>query len=171
MKLVIFGILATIGLISFVESCNNFTGTCTENNFVCANEETVPHIKRCDGIEDCADGTDEYMCHAPKIYSTIHVRNALVEVSCVKCTCKKGSITIENTNTQWFKTALVSPRDLTMLTKAPAQQNKPCNPLGTTSIILNVYKKQNKGCRGYVCCFRQEMCSVCTIGTSGTNCY
>ena len=134
------------------------------------NEELVAHSRRCDGVEDCADGTDEYMCDAahfhhskPVTDMTVAERTALTEVSCIKCTCSKGQISIASANAAWSKIALVAPRDRTMLTNAPGKQNKPCNPAGTTNILLNVYKKQNKGCRGWVCCFRQEWCSVCTL--------
>ena len=158
--------------------CHNATGSCTKTHFVCANEELIAHSRRCDGVEDCADGTDEYMCDAahfhhskPVTDMTVAERTALTEVSCIKCTCSKGQISIASTNTAWFKIALVAPRDRTLLTNAPSKQNKPCNPAGTTNILLNVYKKQNKGCRGWVCCFRQEWCSVCTSGTPQTNCW
>jgi hypothetical protein len=37
---------------------------------------------------------------------------------------------------------------------------------------LNVYKKQNKGCRGWVCCFRQDQCTACSGGYfTYNNCY
>ncbi|WP_394758379.1 LDL receptor domain-containing protein, partial [Flavobacterium sp.] len=39
------------------QSCHNATGSCQPHGFVCANEEVIPHAKRCDDIEDCADGT------------------------------------------------------------------------------------------------------------------
>lgn len=41
--------------------CHNITGTCFEHGFQCANDEIVPHSKRCNGVEDCADGTDEFI--------------------------------------------------------------------------------------------------------------
>jgi hypothetical protein len=157
-------------------SCHNATGTCLDRGFVCANEEIVIHSKRCDGIEDCADGTDEYMCDGSTVpiqSMTPVVRIATTEGSCIKCTCLVGSITIASANTEWFKIALLSPRDFTMMTDAPAYGNKPCNSVtgATTSIKLNVYKKQNKGCRGWVCCFRQERCVSCGTGSPSTHCY
>lgn len=160
---------------SCVYSCHNFTGSCLHNGFfMCANEEMIPHSKRCDNIEDCADGTDEYMCDfKPKPISemTTAERVATTEVACIKCTCQKGTITIDSTNTVWFSIAMKAPRSFTMMTDAPTYQNKPCNPATTTSIKLNVYKKQNKGCRGWVCCFRQEQCVSCSSGTTATHCY
>jgi hypothetical protein len=156
--------------------CHNATGTCYSHGFVCANEEVISHNMRCNGVEDCADGTDEYMCDQSS--TPIHAlkpneRFAQIEVSCIKCTCLKGSITIASSNTAWFKIALTSPRDFTMMTDAPSYGNKPCNSAtgATTSIQLNVYKKQNKGCRGWVCCFRQERCVSCGTGSPASHCY
>jgi len=166
----------SVAIAAAVPSCHNATGSCTKTHFVCANEELIAHSRRCDGVEDCADGTDEYMCDSthfhhskPVTDMTVAERTALTEVSCIKCTCSKGQITIGIANTAWFRIALVAPRDRTMLTNAPSKQNKPCNPASVQTIVLNVYKKQNKGCRGWVCCFRQEWCSACNSGNLPTN--
>lgn len=153
-----------------VLACHNSTGSCTTNSFICASGEEVPHSMRCNDVEDCADGTDEYMCsHSP---TTFQSRLADIEASCIKCTCYKGMITIPSTNTAWFTIAMNAPRDFNMMTDAPAENNKPCSPTFTTSIELNVYKKKNKGCRGWVCCLRQTSCSVCSGGkTTALHCY
>lgn len=153
--------------LSSFDVCNNSTGSCTETHFVCANDEMIPHHRRCDGIEDCADGTDEYLCH-----TRIQGRLADIETSCIKCTCLKGSITITtSTSAAWRTIAFNSPRDSTLLTNAPTYSNKPCHPSWTDTLTLNVYKKKNKGCRGWVCCFRQEYCQVCNSGKLPTrNC-
>ncbi len=158
------------------EKCHNSTGSCFSHGFVCANEEIIPFSKRCDGIEDCADGSDEYICDqtsTPFFERKYSERIAMIEASCIKCTCYKGSITISTTNAPWFNIAITSPRDMTMMTDAPSYGNKPCNPAtgATTSIQLNVYKKQNKACRGWVCCFRQEKCTSCGTGTPSSHCY
>jgi hypothetical protein len=157
-------------------ACHNATGSCSPSAFVCANEEAIPHNKRCDGVEDCADGTDEYMCDqapTPLFELAPRERNAITEVSCVKCTCFKTTIVIQNSAGAWWTIAQNAPRDKQMMTDAPAQGNKPCMVANTLSITLNVYKKQNKGCRGWVCCFRQQLCT-CTVAsgkTSATHCY
>ena len=173
--LIVFAIALLVVAQLASAACHNATGSCTPNAFVCANEEAIPHAKRCDGVEDCADGTDEYMCdQAPTPFMELApaARNAVTEVACVKCTCFKGTITITSAATgYWWLIAKAAPRDMRMLTDAPANQNKPCNPVWVTSIVLNVYKKQNKGCRGWVCCFRQLTCLVCTSGTQYTHCY
>ena len=166
MKLLLIAAVALVCLSQLASAaCHNATGSCTHSHFMCANEEVVSHSKRCDGVEDCADGTDEYMCEHPSTpISELKPaeRTAMTEVGCVKCTCLKGTITIPSTNAPWFTIAKYAPRDLTMMTDAPTIQNKPCHLTQTSTIILNVYKKQNKGCRGFVCCFRQKQCSVCT---------
>lgn len=172
----ILGVYGETGMIKNSNFCHNATGSCTHHGFICANEEIIPHSKRCDYVEDCADGTDEYLCdHSSKSIHSLSpsYRNAITEAACVKCTCRIGSITVTSANTAWFKIAITAPRDFTMMTDAPSYQNKACNPAtgATTSIQLNVYKKQNKGCRGFVCCFRQEKCVTCGTGTSTSHCY
>lgn len=169
-----FALIAALAVLVFAQlaaaSCHNATGSCTSEHFVCANEEMVPHAKRCDGVEDCADGTDEYMCDQradrPLVDMTESERNAVTEASCIYCTCYKGQITVSSG--AWLKIGLTSPRDMTMLTDAPTKQNKACYSSCTNSVLLNVYKKKNKGCRGWVCCFRQQSCVTCA--TSGGPC-
>jgi hypothetical protein len=179
MKLIVIAAVAAVlvaasALVS--AACHNATGSCTKQHFVCANEELVAHAKRCDGVEDCADGTDEYLCDAspkPLVEMSASERTAVTEVACVKCTCLKGTIQVTSTSAAaWWAMAKLAPRDRTMMTDAPLYQNKPCNVATVTSIRLNVYKKQNKGCRGWVCCFRQEQCTACSpSGTTATHCF
>lgn len=179
MKALLIAAILCLGASSLVSAaCHNFTGSCTKEHFVCANDETVAHSKRCDGVEDCADGTDEYMCdQSSTSYDELPVaeRHAVTEVACVKCTCLKGSITVTSTAGTWWTIAKKAPRDFKMMTDSPSQQNRPCAEGATnfaTSIVLNVYKKQNKGCRGWVCCLRQESCSVCSgTGNTASHCY
>ena len=160
-----------------VSTCHNSTGSCNKNHFVCANEELVPHAKRCDGVEDCADGTDEYMCdqhpNKPLVDMSVAERTAVTEGGCVFCTCYKGQITVTSSSTAaWWAMAKTAPRDRTMMTDAPLYGNRACRESTVTSILLNVYKKQNKGCRGWVCCFRQERCNACSpSGTIASHCW
>jgi hypothetical protein len=179
MKLIIVAALAVLILSGLAAaSCHNSTGACRKSHYVCANEELIPHAKRCDGVEDCADGTDEYLCDQPgnKPITDMSVaeRQAVTEVSCVKCTCSSGSITVANGAATWWNIATKAPRDMALLTGANTYQNRPCNPAGaaTGSITLNVYKKKTtKGCRGWICCFRQASCNSCTVGGSASRCY
>jgi len=168
MKLLLTIALAVLVASQLVSaSCHNATGSCTKTHFVCANEESVAHHKRCNGVEDCADGTDEYLCDqapTPLMSLAPAERNAIMEVSCIKCTCKKGTLTINQVPAAWWQIALKAPRDFTMMTDDNTHSNTPCNTAKSAQILLNVYKKQNKGCRGWVCCFRQQQCSSCTGG-------
>ena len=142
--LIVFAIALLVVAQLASAACHNATGSCTPNAFVCANEEAIPHAKRCDGVEDCADGTDEYMCDqaATPIWDLkVEERTAITEVACVKCTCPKGSITVTSGSLAvWWNLAKAAPRDMRMLTDAPTYQNKPCSTTFTTSIQLNVYK-------------------------------
>ena len=184
MKLVLLAALAVLVASQLVSAaCHNATGSCTEQHFVCANEELIGHHKRCDGVEDCADGTDEYLCdqRADKAVFDLKEseRNAVVEASCIYCTCWKSLITVTTASVPWWKIAVTAPRDVTLMTDFAASPvfNRACNPTCATSITLNVYKKKNKGCRGWICCFRQQACTVCNTGagcltaTTAKHCY
>ena len=149
-------------------SCHNVTGTCLHHGFVCANEEVVHHGKRCDGIEDCADGTDEFMCDHP-LRSALHERSeeqrhAFEQASCVKCNCAVNKMTITQSN-PWHKFAILAPVDFVGLaTGAPtAYGGRQCNPKCVSSIQMTFYKKTGV-CRGWLCCARQNQCITCNSG-------
>ena len=150
--------------------CHNVTGTCLHHGFVCANEEVVHHGKRCDGIEDCADGTDEFMCeHA--LTTPLHERNeeerqAFEQASCVHCNCAVNTMTITSSN-PWHKFAILAPVDYVGLgTGAPsAYGGRPCNSKCVSSIKMTFYKKTGV-CRGWLCCARQNQCISCFSGGS-----
>jgi len=146
-------------------ACHNATGACTSKGFVCANLEIVDAAKRCDGVEDCADGTDEYLCHLPAAHGALSEleRAAEMEVQCVKCYCKVGVVSVSASNAYWFKIATSAPQGYGMMSVTGTYQSGAgCSPKYTSSMTVSVYKKQNKGCRGRVCCLRQQSCDTCT---------
>ena len=150
-------------------ACHNVTGTCLAHGFVCANEEVVAHGKRCDGVEDCSDGTDEFMC-GNELRTPMHeldheARHANEQATCVNCNCKATTLIITSTMS-WFPFARVAPVDfLGLATGVGASYGgRPCNPVCVTSIQMTFYRK-NGVCRGWLCCARQNQCMACTTGT------
>jgi hypothetical protein len=145
--------------------CHNITGTCFDHGFVCANEEVVPHSQRCNGVEDCADGTDEFMCdhadHRPLHERPVAERRAVQQASCIKCTCAVAVLDIVSGN-GWFAYAKEAPTDfLGLMTGSGSYRGKPCNSRCVFNIKMGFYKK-NKICRGWLCCARQRECNVCS---------
>jgi hypothetical protein len=92
--------------------CHNITGTCLSHGFVCASEQVVPHSKRCDGVEDCRDGTDEFMCEhelkTPLAEASHEVRRAHEQATCVNCNCRATTIPITS-SMGWFQFARLGP--------------------------------------------------------------
>ncbi|MDP3640845.1 MAG: LDL receptor domain-containing protein [Alphaproteobacteria bacterium] len=149
--------------------CHNITGTCTERGFECVSGEVVPHAQRCNGVEDCSDGTDEFMCehedHRPLSERTAEERHAFAQASCVNCNCAATAFTVPSSSA-WWPYALVSPTDTALMTGTPANYGgKPCNWKCASSITIGFYRK-NRICRGWLCCSRQRQCVQCS-GTGG----
>jgi len=162
-------------------SCHNITGTCFDHGFVCANEEVIPHSQRCNGVEDCADGTDEFMCdhadHTPLHERPVAVRRAVQQASCIKCTCAVAVLDIVS-GSGWFRYAKEAPTDfLGLMTGSGTYRGKPCNTRCIFRIKMGFYKK-NRICRGWLCCARQRECLQCdnalpgcTSVTQANRCY
>ena len=151
--------------------CHNVTGTCLPHGFVCASGEVIPHAQRCNEVEDCTDGTDEFLCHDPEPTRPMHTRSAeerhrgmhaqyVNDVpSCVECNCEVNALTIR-LGDPWIEYAKVAPLDLTMMTGAGAYGAMPCDPTCTWMYELAFFKKNN-ACRGWLCCVRQRRCAAC----------
>lgn len=149
--------------------CHNITGTCTARGFECVSGEVVTHAQRCNGVEDCSDGTDEFLCehedHRPLAERTPEERHAFQQASCVNCNCAATAFTLTATTTAWWAYALVAPTDIALMTGPPASfGGQPCNSRCTVQITLGFYKK-NRICRGWLCCARQRACISCTTGS------
>jgi len=145
-------------------ACHNITGTCLDHGFVCANDQVVPHAKRCDAVEDCADGTDEFQCdHAddrPLHLRTAEERNAVEQASCIRCTCLASDLNI-GPGSAWASYAKVAPTDTVgLMTGTGTYAGRGCNPTCQWVTEIAFYRK-TKVCRGYLCCARQRSCVSC----------
>jgi hypothetical protein len=160
--------------------CHNITGTCTERGFECVSGEVVTHAQRCNGVEDCSDGTDEFMCehedHRPMFERTAEERHAFAQASCVNCNCAATAFTV-TTASAWWKYALTSPTDTALMTGSPGNNaGQPCNWKCASGITIGFYRK-NRVCRGWLCCSRQRRCdqcsttSPCTQSSTANRCY
>ncbi len=150
--------------------CHNITGTCTAKGFECVSGEVVTHAQRCNGVEDCSDGTDEFMCdhedHRPLFERTPEERHAFEQTSsCVNCNCAATAYTVSS-GTAWWAYAVVSHTDTALMTGTPATYGgQPCNWKCVSAITIGFYRK-NRICRGWLCCSRQRQCVTC-LGTGG----
>jgi len=163
--------------------CHNITGTCLPHGFECISGEVVTHAQRCNGVEDCSDGTDEFLCehedHRPLAERTEEERHQFQQASCVNCNCAVTAYQVQSSGgtSAWWPYAIVAPTDLSLMTGSAPYGGKPCRNGCATTITIGFYKK-NRICRGWLCCARQRQCIACSgsisycAATSSTNrCY
>lgn len=171
---VLMALMAAI-LVGAEAYCHNSTGTCLHNGkFECLDGSFVTHAQRCDGVEDCKDGIDEFMC--PKTAPGHHEVHE--EANCgPTCTCREHTTIVMNTNTNLFNFAVYAPTWDSLMTGTPLNGRWGCNPLNTKtlSVTMKWYKKGASSCfnnrreRGFICCGRQTACA-CVTGVSGARC-
>ena len=161
-------LLLVCGTLAAKPVCHNITGTCLAHGFECVSGEVVPHAQRCDGIEQCSDGTDELLCehddHRPLAERTAEEREAVQQASCVNCNCVATAYAI-GTSSNWWQYAITSPTDVHLMTQG---NGRPCHSGCTLTMMMGFYRK-NRICRGWLCCARQRQCLTCTTGSAPCN--
>ena len=176
MKTIMILLTAALMLVS-CEACHNSTGACHHNGkFECLDGSMVTHAQRCNGVEDCKDGMDEFMC--PR---TAHGHHEVhEEASCgPSCACEVATTTVASTSTSYFNFAVYAPTWGILMTGTPVAGRWGCNPLNTkTSAVQMVWYKKggvanaqgncvgNTRKRGFICCGRQQACTCLAAGTA-----
>lgn len=133
--------------------CHNATGACDRSKYICANGYIIEHNQRCNMIEDCSDGSDEFLCDFighQSIFDSdvVALRLAILEVTCVDCVYYTNFITIHKSNKLWYDNAKLFPFDY-------YKRNNNNNNNNTEYTTVGVYKKKKKLKNNTVCCYRR----------------
>ena len=174
MKTALIAIIVALLVAGSNAYCHNSTGACLHNGkFECLDGSFVTHAQRCDGVEDCKDGMDEFMC--PKTAPGHHEVHE--EASCgPSCFCQVDTTWVLSSSTNYFNFARYAPTWGILMSGTPWQGRWGCNPLTTktASIGMTWYKKGggatsttctgNTRRRGFICCGRQTSCNCVSGG-------
>eukprot|EP00760_Papus_ankaliazontas_P001709 PhM_4_TR10576/c0_g1_i1/m.56780 len=87
--------------ITSVDACHNSTGACHHQGYyICLDGSHVAWNKRCDGVEDCADGMDEFMCPAKDSHDGDNQMHA--QASCgPSCHCLASTTLVTPSSPYW----------------------------------------------------------------------
>ena len=148
--------------------CHNASGTCMPNGtFICLNLQVVDAKKRCDGVIDCDDTTDEYLCELPPYPRSNHSkedRHFSEQFSmsrCIGCECLHGAPVPVYPTHPWYKEGLTAGPTGVLSSFTP--KGLGCNPALTSDFELQLYRKTGY-CKMAVCCARQSLCDSCSSG-------
>ena len=178
-------VLLAMALSASAHTCQNTTGACmTNGKYMCADSTTISWEKRCDDVEDCVDGSDEFLC-PHRIAKGDGPRNMHELMSCgPSCACNPSSSNVAAAS-PFYTMAMHAPvwsyNDGTnsgdLMSGTPLNGMWGCNTVAgkTDSVWMVWYRKGSETCvgnprqGGFICCGRAFKC-VCATGVTGNRC-